>query len=331
MATSGEQTNRPPKKKARSTDIDSNVESSPKVELSVIVPVFNNETTLDPLIDRLIAVLEPIVGVFEMVFVDDGSSDASWAILERRASTDERVRPFALVRNFGGQAAACAALDLARGRRVVSIDADLENWPEDLPAVLEPLEHGYDMVAAYREDRGGPWLARRVPSQILNWYVRRKAGTTIRDIGCGVRAMDAKVVHDLAGEGEARRLLTPLLLRRAQNVTQVPIRFTAKQTPGGHSFATLLGVAIDYYLITAGRPFLLSGTLAVLAAMGGTATAILSSHVLEGIVVAGFGFLGALLSLVGEFAQRIYHLGQGIPFYELRANSPDASAKPAEP
>src|SRR5262245_1192767 len=99
------------------------------VQLSVVIPVYNNAATLDALIDRLLAVLEPMRRSFEIILVDDGSRDASLAIVQARAARDPRIRPFALVRNFGGQAAACAALDQARGRHVVSPDADLENCP----------------------------------------------------------------------------------------------------------------------------------------------------------------------------------------------------------
>jgi len=173
------------------------------IELSIVVPVYNNAETLDELIDRVTAVLEPVGITFELVFVDDGSRDGSLRILERRADGDRRIRPFALVRNFGSQSAACAGFDLVRGHWVVMLDADLENCPEDIPALLAPLREGYDLVCGYREHRDAPWLTRRLPSTLMNAYVRRQTGTHIRDVGCGMRACEAWVVKGLEAEGFA--------------------------------------------------------------------------------------------------------------------------------
>jgi glycosyltransferase involved in cell wall biosynthesis len=286
------------------------------IDVSVLVPVYNNAATLDELIDRVLEVLDSLRVPFEVILVDDGSRDASLAILKRRAAEDRRLRVFALVRNFGSQAASCAALEQARGRRIIHIDADLENFPEDIPRLLEHLDRGHDMVCGFREHRGGPWLTRRLPSLLINLYVRRQTGTTIRDVGCGFRALDAQLIRSLAAEGEARRLLTPMLLRRARHVIEVPVRHQPRSDRGGHSFFTLLGIAVDYYLLTAKRPFLVSGLLS--AAAGGVGLVLLvAGSGLAGLLVIGFAALGGLFSLIGEYAQRIYQLTQGTPFYQL--------------
>ena len=292
-----------------------------EVDLSVIVPVYNNASTLGELIDRLVAVLEPMGRSFELVFVDDGSRDASLAVLRERAARDPRVRPFALVRNFGSQAAACAALDQVRGRWVVSLDADLENRPEDIPELLQPLDHGYDLVCGYRENRDAPWLTRQVPSGLMNAYIRWRTGTTIRDLGCGMRAMQSWVIRDLASEGEARRLLTPLILRRARKVAEVRVRQGTAPGSSRHSFLTLLGIAADYFLVTSRGPFLVSGLVSLVAVVMGLLV-LISGRGLAGLVLLTGGLLGALGSLVGEYCQRIYQLTQGRPFYELRDLEP---------
>jgi glycosyltransferase involved in cell wall biosynthesis len=300
------------------------------VELSVVVPVYNNADTLDELIDRLIAILDPMAMPFELIFVDDGSRDTSLRVLERRAERDPRIRPSALVRNFGSQSAACAGFDLVRGRWVAMLDADLENCPEDIPTLLAPLRDGYDLVCGYRENRDAPWLTRRLPSRLMNAYVNRQTGTHLHDVGCGMRACEAWVVKGLETEGEARRLLTPLFLRRARRVTEVALRPAPKRTPPGHSFFTLLAIALDYYMLTARRPFLVSGTLSLVAAVIGAAMLLFGPR-LPGLVVAASGLLGGLLSLVGEYCQRLYQLGQGVPFYELRDRDAErARAEAAE-
>ncbi len=296
------------------------------VDVSVLIPVYNNADTLDELIDRLLAVLEPMGVSFELIFVDDGSRDQSLEILERRADTDPRLRVFALVRNFGGQAASAAACDQARGQRVVHIDADLENYPEDIPRLLERLDGDCDLVCGYRENRRDPWISRRLPSFLINVYVRRQTGTEIRDVGCGLRAFEARLIHDLPAEGEARRLLTPVLLRRSRRILQVPVRHRPRPGRGGHSFFSLLGISIDYYMLTARRPFLISGLVSAAAAAAGIGM-LTSGRVLAGLLLIGAGGVGAMLSLVGEYAQRVYQLAQGMPFYKLRdLDREDASA-----
>ena len=294
-------------------------------DLSIVVPVFNNASTLDELIDRLVATLEGAgIPNFELIFVDDGSRDESYALLARRAAADPRVRAHALTRNFGSQSAICAGFDLVTGRRAACLDADLENYPEDIPALIAPLEAGHDLVCGVREQRRDPLFTRRVPSAFMNWWVRRRTGSNVRDIGCGMRAMDARILRNLPSEGEHRRLVTPMLLRRARSVVEVPIRHRPSSLRLGHSFLTLLGIAADYYLLTARRPFLISGLLAAaglgIALLLG-AGALFSASPLLGIaalVLAAGGLLGGLLSLVGDYVQRVYQLGQGIPFYQLR-------------
>jgi glycosyltransferase involved in cell wall biosynthesis len=288
-----------------------------RVDLSVIIPVYNNAATLDELLDRLVATLGSLPLAFELILVDDGSKDESLSILQARAELDPRIRPFALVKNFGSQAAACAALDQVRGRWVMSMDADLENCPEDIPAFLEQLEHGYDLVCGYRESRNAPLLTRRLPSWLMNVYVRRKTGAQIRDLGCGMKGCQAWLVHNLEAEGEARRLLPPLLLQRARTVTEVPVRQGAPHKSGGHSFLTLFGMAADYYLLSARRPFLVAGLTAACAAAA-SAVLLLGGATLAALILATSSFVGLLLSLVGEYCQRIYQLTQGMPFYELR-------------
>lgn len=297
-------------------------------DLSVLVPVYNNAATLAELIDRLVAVLDPLGVAFEMIFVDDGSRDDSLTLLQARASREPRLRVFSMVRNYGSQAASCAACDQARGRRIVHIDADLENFPEDIPLLLAELDRGADFVCGYREHRGDSWWARRMPSQLLNLYVRRRTGFAIRDVGCGLRAAETWIVKDLEAEGEGRRFLTPVLLRRARHVAEVPVRHKTKAVVGGHSFLTLLGIALDYYMLTAKRPFLIGG-LAAFAWLGLGVLLLLCGRGLAGLVLCTGGGLGLLMSLLGEYGQRLYQLGQNVAFYQLR-DLDDVDQPPAE-
>lgn len=303
-----------------------------EVEISVVVPVFNNAGTLDELIDRLIANLEPRGEPFELLFVDDASSDGSLALLQRRAAADPRIRVLPLRRNFGGQSAVCAGFDHVRGRRVVCLDADLENDPDDVPRLLDALDAGYDLACGVRENRGGP-LSRRVASWLFNAFVRRRFPRSVRDIGCGMRAMDARIARELASAGERRRLLTPLLIDRARSVVEVPVRHRPATREKGHRFFSLLAIATDFYLVSARRPFLYTGVASVLSLAAGVVALLAAAVVasvplaLAGLVLACTGGLGATLSLAGQFAQRLYELAQGNPYYELREKD-DAACDP---
>jgi glycosyltransferase involved in cell wall biosynthesis len=304
---------------------------------SVVVPVYDNEATLDELLDRLVRALESLGRSFEVILVDDGSRDGSLALLRRRAAVDPRLRVLALARNFGGQSAICAGFDHVRGRFVVCLDADLENLPEDVPALMAPLDAGADLVCGVRERRRSPWLRRRLPSALLNAYVRSRLERSVRDIGCGMRAMDARLVRNVAAEGEWRRFLTPLLLRRARRVVEVPVRHQPSPARGGHSFWTLLGIAGDFVLVTAGRPFLVTG-LAALGLAGAGALALAGGALAgrgglarAGVALLAAGFVGGVASLAGEYAQRAWELLQGRPYYVLRELDPPAHEAPRAP
>jgi len=285
------------------------------------VPVFNNSATLDELLDRLIAVLAARPGTFEIVLVDDGSKDDSLAKIERRAALDPRVQPYALVRNFGSQSASCAGFDLARGRRVVHIDADLELFPEDIPPMLDAMDQGADLVCAYRVDRQSPLFTRRLPSWLVNVYVRRRTGFSLRDVGCGLRAADVAIVRNLASEGEARRFLSPLMLQRTKHFVETPARHRPPSTGRGQSLYSLTGIALDYFLCTARRPFLVSGLVAVAACALGVCLLIVGPRA-PGLLLAVAGALGLQGALLGSYIQRIYQSQHGVPFYQLRDDVP---------
>jgi glycosyltransferase involved in cell wall biosynthesis len=305
-------------------------------DLSVVVPVFDNEPTLDELIDRLAGVLESLGLSFEILFVDDGSRDGSAALLRRRAASDPRLRVLELARNFGGQSALCAGFDHVRGRRTVCLDADLENLPEDVPALLAALDDGADLACGVRQGRHASFWLRRMPSALMNAYVRSRLERSVADIGCGMRAMDSRLVRDLAAEGERRRFLTPLLLDRARRVVEVPIRHEPSRARGGHSFWSLLAIAADFFLVAAGRPFLVTGlaslVLVSLGLLALTAGWLRGSPALAlgGLACGAAGFLGAVASLVGEYAQRVHELVQGRPYYALREPEKPAEATERE-
>jgi dolichol-phosphate mannosyltransferase len=306
------------------------------IELSVVIPVYNNADPLPQLVERLLAVVDRLPAPTEIIFVDDGSTDGSNAWLRERGARDPRIRLLSLTRNFGGRAALCAGFEAVHGKRTVCMDADLENLPEDIPALLAALDRGHDLACGVREQRGDARWSRRIPSALLNAMARRRLETTVRDLWCGMRAMDSRILEDLASEGEARRLLTPLLLERARSAVEVPIRHAPAARGSGHSFVGLAAVALDFWVATARKPFLAAAIFAAGAAGFGVLLCIAGVAAgrpllaVSGVVVGVGGALALLVALVGDYAQRIYELGLGRPFYvrrdDGRVDPPEASA-----
>jgi hypothetical protein len=161
------------------------------------------------------------------------------------------VRVVTLDANYGSVAARCAGFELVRGRRTVTLDADLENLPEDVEPLLRALDAGHDLACGVREQRRDARFGRRLPSALLNAYARRRLGTHVRDIWCGMRAMDSRIVADLASEGDRRRSLTPLFLSRARSVAEVRIRHAAAADGSGYSTWKLAAIAADFVVGTA--------------------------------------------------------------------------------
>jgi len=296
------------------------------LDLSVVVPVHNNAGTLSELLDRLVHVLDGLALGWEIVAVDDRSIDASGALLRQRAAADPRIRCVSLRRNAGGQAATCAGFEVARGQRIVTLDADLENLPEDIPTLLAALDGGADLVMGWRDARTDSFLGRRLPSILLNAWIRRRVATQLHDIGCGMRALNASLVHNLVAAGEWRRGLGPLLIQRARRPTEVPIGYQRAPQPSQYSFLSLAAIAVDFYLVSARRPFSISALVSLAAiALGamlllwGIGRALPLS--LSGAILMTTGLLGVGVSALGEYVQRSYQLVQRTPFYELRTDT----------
>src|SRR5436190_41655 len=159
------------------------------LNLSVVIPIKDERDNLRPLHERLTAAVAPLGLAYELLFVDDGSVDGSFALLQSLAAEDPCVKVVQLRRNFGQTAALQAGIDWSRGEVLVTMDGDLQNDPADIPLLLEKLAEGYDAVLGERMDRKDDFLVRKLPSRLGNWLIRKATGVTIRDLGCTLRAM----------------------------------------------------------------------------------------------------------------------------------------------
>lgn len=193
------------------------------MNVSVVIPVYNERENLHPLLDQLRTVFDSQPWDCEVIFVDDGSSDGTAGVLGRLQASDPRVRVVTLRRNFGQTPALAVGLDRARNDCIVTMDADLQNLPSDIPRLVAKLEEGHDVVVGWRRDRRDPWLSRRLPSLVANWILSRTMGLAIHDSGCTLKAIRADVVRRLPLYGEMHRFIPALSLGAGARVTEIPV------------------------------------------------------------------------------------------------------------
>jgi glycosyltransferase involved in cell wall biosynthesis len=307
-------------------------------EISIVVPLFNEAPNLKELAEGVLEVMRPLERTFELVFIDDGSTDESLTILRAMTAEIPELRVAVLRRNFGQSAAMTAGFDHARGEIIVSMDGDLQNDPRDIPQLIAPLEEGYDLVSGWRKDRHDPFLSKRLPSRIANWLISRATGIKLHDYGCTLKAYRGDVARELLLYGELHRfipvlaslygsritervvthhprskgtskygigrtyrvLLDLLLMVFSQKFATRPLQFFGLN--GGFLFA--IGLVIELYLtwVKLGRGEDIGGRpLLVLGAL----------LIITGIVLAGLG-------LVGELVVRTYYESSGKRSYAVR-------------
>ncbi len=315
--------------------------------LSVVVPVKNEAAN----VPRLVAALHDALDAgpqWELVAVDDGSTDNTFAELTRIAATDPRVRVVRLWRNFGQSAAMQAGFDHARGNVIVTMDGDLQNDPADVPAMLGKLDEGYDVILGLRANRQDKFLVRKLPSLAANWLIRKVLGVPFRDFGCTLRVMRREVVDGLALYGEMHRFITAFAVHQGARVTQVPVRHHPR-TAGKSKYNLTRTVRVLLDLVTVKflasyqtRPMHLFGLIG-LGLMAAGVVGLIASVVMKyttgpgmtanplcllGIMaeVTGVQFLS--LGLMGEVMTRVYFESQGKPPYrvrEIRGNDADVT------
>jgi glycosyltransferase involved in cell wall biosynthesis len=299
--------------------------------VSVIVPVFNGAELVPFCQEALSPVLDAMAGGAEVVYVDDGSSDRTIDALRDAQARDPRVRIVELAANFGQHAAFTAGFEHARGRYLVTLDADLQCDPADIPRLIEPLTRGYELVSGVRLNRQDP-AARQLFSRVTTTLVTRLAGVPLRDIGCPLNAFTDDVARSLAAFGELRRFLKPLAVRVARRVTEVEVQHRPrpqKRRVSTYSSTGLVRLFMDFFVNALGDVFawvfLLAGALAallaVLAIVVGVAELTTLNFDGRSFVLLALAIEAALLSLfglAGDYVQRIYRQSSGRPFFLVR-------------
>jgi glycosyltransferase involved in cell wall biosynthesis len=312
--------------------------TAPDPALSVVVPVYNEAECLDRLVHELSAVLATLDRPAEIIAVDDGSTDGSFERLVTLRATEPRLRIVRLARNYGQTPALVAGIQHARGDAIVTLDADLQNDPRDIPRLLEALVDGVDVVNGWRLHRRDPFLTRRLPSQIANRLISLVVGTRLHDYGCTLRVMRAPFAKELQLYGELHRFIPALAADMGARVVELPVSHRPRTTGRSkYGLGRTLRVVLDLLTVKflsgfSTRPIQLFGLVGLLCAVAGlTLTAelgferlVLGSRlagrplVLLAIMLAVIGVQFVSIGLLGEMMVRTYHESQGKPIYRVR-------------
>jgi len=223
--------------------------------ISLVIPVFNNAATIQDLYQRLRTALLGLNDDYEIIFVDDGSCDKSFEILKSLHDKDNRVKVIKLCRNFGQSQATLAGFELARGNFLVTIDADLQYSPEEIPKLLQKLNDGFELVCGWRRKRFDSFLLRKLPSSLANISARIKLGNNSLDIGCFFMALRKTVALRIMGYGSMARFLKPLLIKLAKPSCWIEVRHSPRISgKSQYSVSKLLCMAFDFMINFSPKP-----------------------------------------------------------------------------
>jgi glycosyltransferase involved in cell wall biosynthesis len=307
-------------------------------ELSVVIPIRNESASLVELHRELTETLDAWGRSYEMLLIDDGSTDDSFAILKTLQTSDPRLRVIRFRRNFGQTAAFAAGFDLARGRLIVTSDGDLQNDPRDIPGMVAMLESGYDIVCGWRKVRKDAFVSRRVPSQIANWLISSATGVHLHDYGCSLKVFRAEVIKPLKLYGEMHRFLPAIASEQGVAIAEVVVNHRERRH--GHSkygIGRTIRVVLDlltvkFLLSYSTRPVQIFGLIGLAMGVPGALILTWLAFVrLTGQAAIGdrplllFGILFFLtgvqlvtVGLLAEMQARTYHESQSKPIYVVR-------------
>ena len=252
------------------------LEWSGALDISVVVPVLNEEESLPLLHQRINEVLEGSGYSYEIIVVDDGSTDRSFEIMRELQALDEHLRVVRFRRNYGQTAAFAAGFDRAQGEIVITIDADLQNDPADIPALIQKLQEGYDVVSGWRVDRHDRFLDRRLPSIVANRFIGWVTGVRIHDYGCSLKAYRRDVLADVRLYGELHRFIPALAHAAGATVAEIPVshhprRFGETKYGISRTVKVILDLLVVRFLMSySTRPIHVFGLLGMVSASIGT-------------------------------------------------------------
>ena len=304
----------------------------------MVIPVFNEEGNLAALHQELTAALERFGKRYEILFIDDGSTDAGFALLKSLNHRDEHVRVVRFRKNFGQTAALAAGFAEARAPVIVTLDADLQNDPKDIPRLVERLDAGFDMVCGWRKDRKDAFLVRKLPSQIANWLISVTTGVHLHDYGCTLKAFRAEVVKSLQLYGEMHRFIPAVASGFGVSIDEMVVGHRPRRA-GQSKYGISRTVRVILDLITvkflldfSHRPLQVFGLAGLSMGAVGFALGCYLTWVKFGLgepiggrpllllsaLLMVFGVQLASLGLIGELQARTHHQNRSAPPYAIR-------------
>ena len=299
--------------------------------ISLVVPVYNEQGNLADLYAQVKVVLDKLGKSYEIIFVDDGSRDSSYEILKNIAQDDRTISVIRFAGNFGQTAAMAAGFNHARGEIIVTIDADLQNDPEDIPVLLDKIEEGADVASGWRKNRQDAVLSRKIPSWCANRLVSKFGGVRLHDFGCTLKAYRAKNIKRISLYGEVHRFLPALLKREGAEVVEVPVRHHPRtRGVSKYGLERIFKVFLDLFLLKfisgyATRPLHFFGFFALILMGLGCITGTITVYERYVVGFSGLNLLpllmltmlflvmGAntiLIGLLGEIGIRTYYESQ---------------------
>jgi glycosyltransferase involved in cell wall biosynthesis len=308
------------------------------MDLSIVVPVYNEENSLEPTTLEIASVVQPLCKDYELIMVDDGSTDGTSSVLSKLHERDHRIKVLRLKRNFGQTAALAAGIDHAKGDVIVFLDGDGQNDPKDIPALLDKIREGFDLVNGWRFPRQDPFWNRRLPSQLANKLISWMTRVKLHDYGCTLKAIRRELAKDIKLYGEMHRFIPAIAYERGARIAEIkvhhrPRRWGESKYGLARTFRVVLDLmTVKFLLSYATRPLhvfgligLLSGGIGFLSAVYLTAQKIIYQADIGGrpllllavlLIVIGFQFI--TLGLFGEMLARTYHESQGKPIYVIK-------------
>jgi len=307
--------------------------------ISIVVPIHNEEPAILPLYDRLTAVMEHIQRPYEILFVDDASTDRSFELLANLVEIDARLKVIRLRRNFGQTAALAAGFDEAAGDVIVSLDGDLQHAPEDIPGLLNKIYEGYDIASGWRKQRVDNAFTRKLPSRIANWMMSKISGVDLHDFGTTFKAYRAEILKDINLYGELHRFIPALASFYGARVAEVPIRNVPRPSGASHygigrTFRVLFDIiTIKFLLSYLTRPMHFFGKLGLVGTTiggiimlylfffkiaGGELVATHGPLMVAGAILLLAGIMMFTTGLLGEVLMRTYFESQGRRIYAIR-------------
>lgn len=290
------------------------------MELSVIAPLYNEDASLERLYDAIVNSVDLLDISYEILFVDDGSSDNTIPVAQKLCDKDKRLRLIKFRRNYGQTPAMAAGIDHARGRVLVTMDGDLQNDPDDIGRLLEKLDEGYDIVVGWRHNRQDKLITRKIPSRIANWLIGRITGVPIKDNGCSLKAYRADVIKNIPLYSEMHRFIPAMTSLAGTRIAEIKVKHHARQFGASkYGLSRIYKVLLDLLVIKTilsffSHPlivFALGASISALAGLVALIAGLLQYSSNPGIVFFSVAFLyfslaAALLSwgLLGELVYR---------------------------